>query len=89
MIKPNTGKYFPTYFSLYYQISKNTFSEFTFFRIHFLKKIIFQQTNRVRALLPPHAALKGSLHQNYSNYTKKKPQNPYPTRAGSETGVPF
>jgi hypothetical protein len=46
MTQPNTGKYFPTYFLLHYQISENTFLKFTFSRIHFLKKIIFQQINK-------------------------------------------
>jgi len=37
MTQPNTGKCFPTYFSLHYQTSENTFPEFTFPGIHFPK----------------------------------------------------
>jgi hypothetical protein len=46
MTKPNTGKCFPTYFSLHYQTSENTFPEFTFPGIHFPKENYFPANKR-------------------------------------------
>jgi hypothetical protein len=46
MTQPNTGKCFPTYFSLHYQTSENTFPEFTFPGIHFSKKNYFSANKR-------------------------------------------
>jgi len=56
MTQPNTGKYFPTYFSSHYQTSENTFPEFTFSKIHFFqnslsKKNYFPANKRGRKTL--------------------------------------
>jgi len=46
MTQSNTGKCFPTYFSLHYQTSKNTFLEFTFPGIYFPKENYFPANKR-------------------------------------------